>query len=286
MSWNQLTLDIPDDLKDAVVGELSAQGATGVWESGEAGPDCIRVIAYFDSAADITRIDDSIRAIFDRVDCPYPRIARGVVADRDWNEEWKKSYASFDIGRRFFVIPSWSGDSSPEGRLPILIDPGQAFGTGTHETTQLTLEALERWVKPDQVVFDLGTGSGILAIACRMLGTASVFAADNDPVAIQVARENIERNVSRGIPIMCGSIDAIRPGCLDVLLCNLTADLIVSLFPDIYRSLRKGGLAIFSGILNTQRDEIFDVMSRFGFILHQETAKGEWLAFVVQKHVS
>ena len=148
MSWSQITIDVPDELKDAIIGEVSDAGVAGVWESGEPRPGETRLIIYFDRLVDASAIERRIKSIFDRLHLQPPLVARTVVTERDWTEEWKKSYTSFAVGNDFFVIPSWCEFNCPEERLPIQIDPGQAFGTGTHETTQLTMEALERWVEP------------------------------------------------------------------------------------------------------------------------------------------
>ena len=191
MSWHQLTLDVPDDLIDAVVGEVSGDGVAGVWESHVPEPGVTRLVIYFNIRSNLDTVEDSVRTIFQRADRSNPPISRSIVEDLDWTGEWKKSYTSFPIGDDFFVMPSWEDCKCPDDRLPIRIDPGQAFGTGTHETTQLTMEALGRWVEPDQTVLDLGTGSGILAISARLLGAKDVFACDIDPVAVQVARANV-----------------------------------------------------------------------------------------------
>jgi ribosomal protein L11 methyltransferase len=213
-------------------------------------------------------------------------IAHGVVDERDWTEEWKKSYVSFPIGKEFFIIPSWDLSGCPEDRIGIYIDPGQAFGTGTHETTQLTVEALERWVEPHHAVLDLGTGSGILAIAARMLGAGAVFACDIDPVAAEVAKENVERNAEPEVWTMCGSIDAVSDESVDLILGNLTAEVIIEVFDDIHRVLRPNGITILSGILNTQREDIHELLERFGHVIYEEATRGEWLAVVTHKHVA
>src|SRR5262245_54153656 len=186
MSWNQLTLDVPDELKDAIVGELCDDGVFGVWEASEPRPGHTRLVLYFSSRSNLESIEIRLRRFFARAGLENPPFSRTMVEDRDWTEEWKKSYRSFPVGDDFFVIPSWEETVCPADRLPIRIDPGQAFGTGTHETTQLTIEALERWVEPSQIVLDVGTGSGILAIASRLLGAAEVIGCDIDPVAVQV----------------------------------------------------------------------------------------------------
>jgi ribosomal protein L11 methyltransferase len=281
--WKQLSLDVPEALKDAAIGELSAHGAAGVWESIEPAPGESRLIAYFDAAIDIESVKREITALFERAQCTAPTISAEAVTDQDWTEEWRKSYSSFPIGDEFFVIPSWCEDRCDADRLPIHIDPGQAFGTGTHETTQLTMVALERWVEPHHVVFDLGTGSGILAIASRMLGARRVFACDIDPVAVQVAKENVERNSEPDICTFCGSVDSVRTESVDFLLCNLTEDLIVELFPELDRALQPRGLAVFSGILNEQREDVLETMTRFGYVMHEEMMRGEWVTIVAEK---
>ena len=186
--------------------------------------------------------------MFKRCALEPPVILREVVEDRDWSEEWKKSYGSFPIGRSFFLIPSWMDSSCPDDRLPIRIDPGQAFGTGTHETTQLTIEALERWVEPQHVVLDVGAGSGILAMAARMLGAKEVIACDIDPIAVHVALANIERNREPEVWTFCGSVDALANDSIDLLLGNLTAEVIIALFTGVPAHFAPCRYGNFSGI--------------------------------------
>jgi ribosomal protein L11 methyltransferase len=284
MSWNQLTFDVPDELTDAVVGELSDDGVAGVWESGAPAPGVTQIVVYFGVGANIEAIESRIRSVFDRSQLAAPVMSRRSVEDMDWTEEWKKSYTSFAIGNDFFVVPSWEDSICPADRIPIRIDPGQAFGTGTHETTQLTIEALERWVEPDCCVLDLGTGSGILAIASRLLAARCVFACDIDEVAVQVARANIERNAEDNVWTFCGSVDSVETGSIKLALCNLTADVIIALFPEIDRVLAVRGVAVFSGILQEQHEQVREVIERFGFTIHEEMLRGEWLALVAEKH--
>jgi len=284
MSWNQLTLDVPDDLVDAVVGELSNDAVAGVWETPSPQPGLTRLVLYFNRRPDLARIEKLVGLVFERSGQKPPQISQTLVEDNDWTGEWKKSYTSFPIADSFFVIPSWESTKCPEDRLPIRIDPGQAFGTGTHETTQLTMESLERWIEPTHIVLDVGTGSGILAIASRLLGAGRVFACDIDPVAARVAQANIDRNAESDVYTFCGSLDAVRSNSVNLLLANLTAEVIVNLFPEFTRVLRNNGLAILSGILREQREDICDVLDRAEFNLFEEITRGEWLALIVEKH--
>ena len=286
MSWNQLTVDVPDDLVDAVVGELSGDTVAGVWENESPQSGYTRLVLYFGSRSNLEEIQRHVRTVFSRSGRQDPRISTTVVEECDWNEEWKKSYTSFPVGDDFFVIPSWENPVVPHDRLPIRIDPGQAFGTGTHETTQLMIEALERWVEPDQLILDVGTGSGFLAIASRLLGAKKVVACDVDPVAAQVAHANIERNGQDGIWTFCGSLDAVKKDSFHLAMGNLPADLVVDLFPEFDRVLKPHGIAILSGILLDQADEIRGIIARFHFTIYEELTRGEWLALICEKHVA
>ena len=147
------------------------------------------------------------------------------------------------------------------------------------------IEALERWVEPDQLILDVGTGSGFLAIASRLLGAKKVVACDLDPVAAQVAYANIERNGQNGIWTFCGSLDAVNKDTFQLAMGNLTADLVVDLFPEFDRVLKRHGLAILSGILLDQADEIRGIIARFHFTIYEELTRGEWLALICEKHV-
>jgi ribosomal protein L11 methyltransferase len=273
MPWHEITFDVPEVLKDAVIGELTELGAGGVWESGDS-----QLTAYFDKPPSL----ESLQLLFEREGLSRPAIRLSPVADRDWGEEWKKSWTSFPMGNRFFVIPSWLDSTCPPGRFPILIDPGQAFGTGTHESTQLTLEAMERWIHPDNVVLDLGTGSGILAIAASLLGARTVWACDNDPIAVEVAQENVDRNAPGRVVLMCSSLDAVSERSVDLLLCNLTSDVIAAIYDDIQRVMRPQGVAIFSGILNFQAPGIRQHATSHGHAILEQTTRGEWSALVTQ----
>ena len=286
VSFQQVTIDVPEELKDAVIGELFELGATGIWESGEPAPSVTRLEIYFNFPIRREDVEPRIRLAFLGISYPLPRIVIAPVADRDWLGEWKKSYVSFPIGRGFYIIPSWSESECPPNRLPIRIDPGQAFGTGTHETTQLTLECLEDRageMPTSGLVLDLGTGSGILLLAAQMLGCKNAIGCDNDPDSVRVASENIERNTDHFIPVYCGSIDAVHSDSVDLLLCNLTADVISQLFGEIQRAMKRGGRVIFSGILVEQRGQIRDIVTNCGWLIEDDRTRGEWIALVVRK---
>ena len=283
MPWTAITLFVPDSLKDAISGELSELGAAGIWEREEADPGHTRLSAYFENPCDLESIRTALRPIFQRDELDLPDLEATPVKDQDWSEKWKKSWTSFALGRRFFVVPSWSDADCPDDRIPIFIDPGQAFGTGTHETTQLTVEAMEIWMEPRKTVLDLGTGSGILAIAAKHLEARAVHACDTDPVAIEVARENLKLNGGEKTGLMCGSIDAFANDSVSFLLCNLTAEVIGEILPEIERAMRPQGIAVLSGILTSQSRDIRHKAGPLGLSVLQERTRGEWSVLIMRK---
>ena len=177
------------------------------------------------------------------------------IPDQDWGEAWKKGLAPMTIGRAF-VRPSWIDVPVPDGLAEIVLDPGMAFGTGTHPTTSLCLEALSTLLaaRPGARVLDVGTGSGLLAIAARKLGAGLVAGNDDDPVAIRVARENAALN---GVELVLDERPiAAQPGPFDLILANILANTLVELAPDIAAQLAPGGVVLLSGILEPQEAEV------------------------------
>lgn len=279
MSWNQISLAVPEELKDALIGELTDVGALGVWDDG------LNLVAYFSESIDRNLVMKSLQDLFERSCLQVPSSAVWEkLRDEDWVEDWKKNWTSFPIGKRFFVIPSWSTTDCPPDRFPIHLDPGQAFGTGTHETTQLTLEAMERWLEAGQSVLDIGTGSGILAVAAACLGAGTVVGIDVDPVSVEVAAENCVRNGRIEIGLFCGSVESIESGFADLVLCNLTTDVIERILPDVHRVLKAPGIAAFSGVLNSQSADLRLRLEQLGHTVLQETSRGEWTVLVSRKN--
>ncbi len=283
--WNQITLDVPEDLRDALVGELFEDGVSGVWEATAAQAGLIRLTFYFGDQSNLDSIEGRIREMFKRCALEPPVILRGVVEDRDWSEEWKKSYSSFPIGRSFFLIPSWMDSSlsrrpsADTNRSGSGVWHGYSRDDATHDRSVGALGGTSA-----QVVLDVGTGSGILAMASRMLGAKEVIACDIDPVAVHVALANIVRNHEPEVWTFCGSVDALANDSIDLLLGNLTAEVIIELFPEFQRILRPEVMAIFSGILNEQYEDVLEVCGQFGFTIHEKIVRGEWVALVAEKH--
>lgn len=177
------------------------------------------------------------------------------VADEDWGEGWKRDLRPLDVGR-VRVRPSWIEEPPPPGAVEVVLDPGMAFGTGSHPTTSLCLAALSDLVsaRPGATVLDVGTGSGLLAIAARKLGAGRVAANDEDPVAVEVALENAARN-GVALELTTDPVESIG-GTFDVVVANILANVLVALAPALARKVAAGGVLLLSGILGPQEDEV------------------------------
>jgi ribosomal protein L11 methyltransferase len=274
-----LTLDTTPDLAEVRSAELWELGASGVElrdeevvpMPGDAPPLGRAVlVGWFAERAEVERAAAALGG----------RLAE--IPDQDWGEAWKKGLDPISVGR-VFVRPSWVVAEVPRDAVEVVLDPGMAFGTGSHATTALCLAALSELLgsSPGASVLDVGTGSGLLAIAARKLGAGRVRGNDNDPVAVTVARENAARN---GVDVQLGE-EALSdiPGRFDVVVANILANTLVELAADVAAHLLPGGVAIVSGILGAQEAEVRAAYLGAGLrpLPARDRRDGEWsqLAF-------
>jgi ribosomal protein L11 methyltransferase len=204
----------------------------------------------------------------------------GEVEGRDWGEAWKEGLSAFSVGR-LFLRPSWIRAEAPRGSAEVVLDPGMAFGTGTHPTTALCLSAVDVFLagRPGATVFDVGTGSGLLAIAARKLGAGRVVASDNDPTALEVARENAARNGVE-IEVTRADVGEVR-GPFDLVVANILANTLVELAPALAAQVAQGGALFLSGILAPQEEAVRAAYRGRGLRPARARRDGEWslLAF-------
>ncbi len=212
------------------------------------------------------------------------------VMEQDWNAEWKKHFKPMVVSEQFMVKPTWEKLEFPVNKFVIEIDPKQAFGTGSHETTQLILNLLESNFIAGNSVLDVGTGTAILAIAAMKLGAEEVVAFDNDPVAIEAAKENVTRNLGiTSLRLQVADPDTItlRRSGFDVVLANITKNVIFQYFENFNRFLRRDGLLILSGILI---EELEDVKQRIKqdnlFYIDELRTQKEWAALLLRKQTT
>jgi ribosomal protein L11 methyltransferase len=256
-------------------------GSTGIVTLDETAGG-VELGAYFDQPTNVDAIRQAVEAGLARAGQPdgLSSVSISVVPEQDWMQKWKEGFEAVEIGERLVVAPSWKLPSANERRVVIQIDPGMAFGTGTHETTRLCLEAIERLWHGGSLL-DVGTGTGILAIGAALLAPGSrVVAIDVDPQAVQVARENLAINgVSSSIELREGEPRSLAPQEFGVIVANLTAEVIVALMPDLVRCLAKDGLMILSGILCELADDVQRALTDSDFRVTERREAGEWCAF-------
>ena len=204
-----------------------------------------------------------------------------LLEEEDWTTAWRKHYQPVKIGQRLAIVPSWYESQPIEGELTITLDPGMAFGTGLHPTTRMCLVALEKYLRPGWHVLDMGTGSGILAIAAAKLGASYVLALDIDPVAVRAASENAALNgVASIIAVRQGSLEEVT-GSFDLLLANILAETVAELVEKgLMEHLKPGGLWIASGIIKERENFLQDVLARHHLSVIERLEEGDWLTLV------
>jgi len=221
-----------------------------------------------------------------RPDCGSLLLSLKNVQDADWETSWKQYYKPLEIGERLLVIPQWE-TVDPQGRVPLILDPGLTFGTGSHATTRLCLTALEKAIRGGERVLDLGCGSGILSIAALRLGAASALAVDIDEQCLTVARDNAALNsigpdtytVRVGDLLTDEAFRASLGGGYDVVLANIVADVIIGLAPLVHSLVRPGGLFLCSGIIDTRAEEVADQLRKAGLTLLETRSADGWYAY-------
>lgn len=219
---------------------------------------------------------------------PLPEPTYRELDFEDWAYAWRSHYKPIPVGQRLLIVPAWQADSvQPEaGRLPVILDPGLAFGTGLHPTTRLCMAALERHVQPGDAVLDIGSGSGVLSIAAARLGASTVLATDLDPNAVAATRSNSALNgVDHIVQVRQGSLPTLdeRPERWQVIVANILAETIVELLDQgLWRLMAVGGRLILSGIIGLREDLVLAALDRYALRVVERTEEGEWVCLVAR----
>ena len=252
----------------------------------KSGQDGVLIKTYIPEERNVLELIETVKARIALLPSFGLDIGEGSVSlsnvnESDWANEWKKYYKPTKVGKKIVVKPSWEEYEKQEGDLIIELDPGMAFGTGTHETTSMCIRELENYVDETKTVFDIGCGSGILAIAAAQLGAKEVVAGDLDEVAVKVSKENCEiNNVSDKVVVKHGSLFEVVDSKADVIVANIIADIIKILAKDVSKFLKDDGVFISSGIILAKIDEVCQALEENGFEIVKVERLGEWSAIV------
>ncbi|MCQ9201386.1 MAG: 50S ribosomal protein L11 methyltransferase [Prochlorococcus marinus XMU1425] len=213
-----------------------------------------------------------------------------IIKEEDWLTSWKKYWAPELVGNHLLILPCWMNlNEKFKDKKIIKIDPGAAFGTGNHPSTYLCLEKMENIFFSDKKILDIGSGSGILSVAARLLGAKEVYAVDNDYLAINSTKSNFQLNFSdlNNLNTYLGTFNEVilknQLTQFDFVLCNILAEVIKGMIPNIYKCLRNNGEVIFSGILNSQKDEIIKILIKNDLKLLDVTTRKDWVCISAQK---
>ena len=245
------------------------------------------VKAYF---AEEDNIEDVLQYVNERLtelkemglDLGEAKVEHEKMYEEDWANTWKQYYKPSKVGEKIVVKPIWEEYEAKDGELVVDLDPGMAFGTGTHETTRMCIQALERYVKEESTVFDVGCGSGILAIAAAKLGAKLAVGVDLDPVAVESSIENVGYNNLKNIEILHGNLVEVIDGKADIVVANILAEIICILTDDVKRVLKDSGVFITSGIIHDRVDMVCEKLEATGFEVVEKNRDGEWNCIVAK----
>lgn len=318
MKWTRIRIKTITDAEDIIISDLYDIGLEGAQIEDkiplsplekeqmfvdilpETEPDDgIAYLSFFveqDSDVDIdemiVKVKEELEELSSFMDIGEGSVTVDETEDLDWINNWKKYFHQFYIDD-LLVIPSWEEvDEADKGKKILHIDPGTAFGTGMHETTQLCIRQMKKYLTPETELLDVGTGSGILAILAVMYGAKHCFGTDLDPCAVEAVRENMETN---GIPaesfqMMIGNIiddksvqDRVGYECYDIVMANILAPILVELTPVIVNQLKPGGVYITSGIINGKEQMVQDACTAAGLEIVDVTYQGEWVNVTARK---
>jgi len=282
MSWIEIKLNIPQEKMEDISAYIFAQGCEGINVTDK------NIQVYFSqfrwSNETKLALIDYIREFVPTFGSRDIQVVR--FADQDWNKKWKEYFKPLRISKRIVVKPSWESYKENSNDITLTIDPKMAFGTGHHESTQLMVIAIEKWMKEGMDILDVGTGSGILAIIAEKLGAGSVMAFDNDPVALKNAIENAQLNgTSNNTRFFLASPEMLQPSEYDLILANINRNVLLKYAKVFSELMKPEGKLIISGLLLSDEPKMLREYQKSGFVLVQKNAMKDWLSLVLElKH--
>lgn len=270
--------------------ELHRKANSGEWDAFELRPELFlmtkpQVKGYLPINEDLPRkreeLSFELAEIMARIDKEPCGMTSKLVKEEDWANSWKAYFKPLKISQRLVVCPTWEEYQAESDELVIQLDPGMAFGTGSHATTFMCAGFLEKYLQSGANVIDVGTGSGILAMGAALLGAAKVLALDYDAVAVKVATQNVQLNdLERIISVRRNDLLHGISEKADLIVANIIADIIIRLFPQLGQILLPGGIFISSGVIGERREDVIKAAEQCGFYLVEEQAQDDWVAQV------
>ena len=307
MQWAEITVRTTQEATEAVADLFTAAGAAGViiddpqlveqyrgkgvWDYCDlpVSPDHdVRVTGYLPVMAgweeQLAEVRRKVKLLPAFLDAGPGEISWRLVEEEDWANGWKKYYHPLRIGEKLVIKPSWEVYNPVSHELVIELDPGMAFGTGTHATTTLCMEAMEQYLKPGMSLIDVGTGSGVLAITAAKLGAAPVLAVELDPVAVRVATDNVRVNqVAAQVEVRQGDLLQSVSQAADVVVANIVANVIIAMVPAVLAVLKSHGLFIASGIIDERLEDVKRAMAGTGLSTVDVRHKDGWAVIVARR---
>ncbi len=284
--WLEVSVQVTPEAAEAAAEILRTNGATNGVALDE--QKVVTVTAYYPQderlAGRLANIEAELAAVEARIGtCRLGALQVREVSEESWINNWKPYFQVTPVGQHFVIKPAWKEYQSRPGEIVLDIDPGAAFGSGTHYTTALCLAALEKLVRHGMQVVDVGTGSGILAVGAIKLGAGSVQAVDIDSTAVRQAQANLTRNgIGRQVTVREGDLLTGTAGQFDLIVANILADIVISMLPDVPGKLKPGGYFLTSGIIVERQADVVAAAARAGLSLIAVTTSGGWVALVFE----
>lgn len=304
MNWIEVKIKTKSEYEDIISHILYENGANGLsiedprdiealskreedWDFID--PDLIQIDgdgiilkAYYSEEEDIEKITERIKSLVEREG--LGEIILSEIDESDWSENWKSHYKTTRIGNSIVIKPSWEIFEPETGDIVIQLDPGMAFGTGSHETTAMCTEALEKYVKPGMTVFDVGCGSGILSVVSAKLGAERVLGIDLDPMCVKVSKENFEINdVEGNTEAIQGNLLDMVDEKADIIVANIIAEVVAGLIPQLGKFLTDDGMIIASGIITDKLNLVEEVLLQSQYSILDIKILNGWCAVVAKR---
>lgn len=281
-SYIEVEIVTDQDLVDQLVGLLTQLGFEGFWEDGSLLKCYINSVRW--TPLLLEEVHTTIGRMVRTSQTAKPVVTVRTIEGKNWNEEWERTIKPIHATDRIVITPTWHEYTPAPGEIVLIIDPKMSFGTGYHETTRLVLHLMEKHLQPGSTLLDIGTGTGVLAIAAIKLGARSAVGHDIDEWSSSNATENVQlNNVAQEVTIHQCELHSLPPMRFSAIAANIQLNVIVPLLPEMNTRLMDGGMMFLSGLLTIDRDEILQRLQEQGFCILEEMRENEWIALAVTR---